>query len=71
MGALEYTTDRQIISTDNNEFSDGDRDENLWDEDLTDTDIPTDDDIPDGVNESRERPRPEYDEEGFRHKPEQ
>ena len=52
--------DYTVNSTDNNEYADGDRDENLWFEDLFDTDIPEDD-----LFSDESRPRPEYAENGF------
>lgn len=63
---MEFTSDRVVDSTDNNEYADGDRDETLWEEDIVDTGIPVDDTIPGGLDESGEGDRPEYGEEGFR-----
>lgn len=62
----ELISDRVIDSTDNNEYADGDRDENFWEEDIIDTEIPVDDTIPGGLDETGEGHRPEYHEEGFR-----
>lgn len=67
MGYFEYGADRQIISSDLNEYAEGDRDETLWDSDLTDDERAWDDLIPDGVNEERRYPHPVYEEEGFRY----
>lgn len=65
MTYFEYT-DRVVDSTDNNEYADGDRDETLWEDDLVDTEIPEADDIIEAEETKGERPRPEYNEEGFR-----
>lgn len=62
-------SDRTILSTDNNGFAGDERDENFIEADLVDTQIPTDDRIPDGTGEIVEDRRPVYDEEGYRHKP--
>lgn len=69
MGKLAYRNDRTILSTENNGFAGNERDENLIEENLVDTQIPTDDRIPDGVHEIVEDDRPVYDEEGYRNKP--
>lgn len=63
---LRYDSDRTVDSTENNEYTEDFRDENLVDENLLDVDIPLDDRIPDGVNEERQNDRPLYDEEGYR-----
>ena len=49
--------------------SGGERDENLIDEELLETEIPLDDRIPDAAHEDGENDRPVYDEEGYRHDP--
>lgn len=69
MGKAAFKNDRIIFSTENNGFAGNERDENLIDENLVDTEIPTDDRIPDGTNEIVEDDRPVYDEEGYRNKP--
>lgn len=69
MERLKYRNDRTILSTDNNGLAGNQRDENLWEEDLIDTQIPVDDRIPDGVDEIVEDDRPVYDEQGYRHNP--
>lgn len=60
-----YFSDYTINSSDTNEYADGDRDENLWEEDLLDVDIPDDDLIPEAAGEYGGQ-RPEYNEEGYR-----
>lgn len=65
MKNLEYESDRTVDSTENNEYSEGLRDENLVDENLLDINTPVDDKIPYGVREIREGDRPLYDEEGY------
>ena len=69
MGKLEIRNDRTVLSTDNNGYAGNERDENLIEEDLVDTEIPVDDRIPDGIGEIVEDDRPVYDEEGYRHEP--
>lgn len=69
MGKIEIRNDRMIFSTENNGFAGNERDENLIEEDLIDTEIPIADRIPDGINEIVEDDRPVYDEEGYRHEP--
>lgn len=69
MGKIEIRNDRTIFSTENNGFAGNERDENLIEEDLIDTEIPIADRIPDGINEIVEDDRPVYDEEGYRHEP--
>ncbi len=69
MSTIEFKPDRQIISTDNNEFVDGDRDENLWDEDLANEEIPLDDNLPDELYETGRVPRPEFNEQEYRNHP--
>ena len=66
MKQVKFDTDRVVDSTENNEYTDGYRDENLVDENLLDTEIPTDDEIPDGVDEDRTEDRPQYNEQGYR-----
>ena len=66
MANFNYNPDRVADSTDNNEYADGDRDENLWEEDIVDTDIATDDAIINGEEDKGEGERPEYSEAGFR-----
>jgi len=61
---IAFKTDRVRNSTDNNEYSEGLRDETELAEELIDTEIPTDDMIPDGINETQEGDRPLYDEMG-------
>ena len=53
----------------NNGFAGGERDENLIDEELLETEIPLDDRIPDAAHEDAENDRPVYDEEGYRYDP--
>ncbi len=60
---FDYISDRVVDSTDNNEYADGDRDENFWEEDIVDTEIPADDRFSKYMDEDH---RPEYGEEGFR-----
>ena len=66
MKRVKFDTDRTVDSTENNEYTESNRDENLVDENIWDTDIPIDDEIPDGVDEDRMDDRPLYDEEGYR-----
>ncbi len=66
MTPFEFISDRVIDSTDNNEYADGDRDENFWEEDILDTEISMDDPLSDGLDETGDGRRPEYGEEGFR-----
>ena len=67
MDIVEFPNDRTVISTENNGFAGGERDENLIDEELLETEIPLDDRIPDAAHEDAENDRPVYDEEGYRH----
>lgn len=69
MDEIKFRNDRTILSTSNNGFAGNERDENLVEENLVDTEIPTEDRIPDGVDEIIEDDRPVYDEEGYRNKP--
>lgn len=69
MGKIALPTDRTILSTDNNGFAGNERDETLVDENLRDSEIATDDQIPDGIGEIAEDNRPVYDEEGYTHAP--
>lgn len=69
MGKIEIRSDRTILSTQNNGYAGDERDENLVEEDLVDTEIPLADRIPDGIGEIAEDERSVYDEEGYRHKP--
>lgn len=69
MGKIEFSTDRRVISTQNNGFAGNERDETLIDENLLETEIPLDDSIPDAVHETEEAERPVYDEEGYRNDP--
>lgn len=69
MDEVKFRNDRTILSTSNNGFAGNERDENLVEENLVDTEIPTEDRIPDGVDEIIEDDRPVYDEEGYRNKP--
>ena len=69
MDIVEFPNDRTVISTENNGFAGGERDENLIDEELLETEIPLDDRIPDAAHEDAENDRPVYDEEGYRHDP--
>ena len=69
MDIVEFPNDRTVISTENNGFAGGERDENLIDEELLETEIPLDDRIPDAAHEDAENDRPVYDEEGYRYDP--
>ena len=42
MDIVEFPNDRTVISTENNGFAGGERDENLIDEELLETEIPLD-----------------------------
>ncbi len=67
MDYTDYSPDRHALSTDNNEFAEGVRDETRWDSDLVDIDIATDDVLSNTLDEDLRNDRPLYDEEGFRH----
>jgi hypothetical protein len=57
-------SDRHILSTDNNEYADGLNDENEWEENILDSEIPLDDDISDWYDDPEDS-REEYNETGF------
>jgi hypothetical protein len=57
--------DRQIFSTDNNEYAEGLNDENLWEEEILDYDVAMDDDTGQYCATLDERKRPLYSENGF------
>jgi hypothetical protein len=63
---IKYDADRIIDSTENNEYSEEQRDETLIEENILDTELPIDDEIPEEVDETREDDRPSYEEEGYR-----
>lgn len=63
---IKMETDRQVLSTDNNEFAEGLNDENLWEEDIVDVNVPIADDIPEGVDETGFADREPYNENGYR-----
>lgn len=65
MKKVQYRTDRQINSTENNGYAVGVRDENLVSKDLIDTEIPETDVLPKAIRETGEEPRETYNEEGF------
>ncbi|MCD7962024.1 MAG: hypothetical protein LUF90_00340 [Rikenellaceae bacterium] len=67
MSIIEFPTDRIIDSTENNEFAEGTNDENLWKEDIVDTQISSDDRIPDVTNETGIEDTPVYNENGYKH----
>lgn len=69
MSKLRFSSDRSINTTENNEYAEGYRDENLIEKDGIDSEIPLDDEIPDIVNESGEEDRPIYNEEGYENDP--
>ena len=69
MGKIILPNDCTILSTDNNGYAGNERDETLVDENLWDSEIATDDRIPDGIDEIVEDNRPVYDEEGYTHEP--
>ncbi len=63
---MQFDSDRQIMSTENNGYAEGVRDESLWQEDILNSEMPLSDGIPDPEDdktglESREV----YNEEGF------
>lgn len=64
MSEFEFATDRTIISTENNEYATGLRDENEAPVDLVEPYTVIDDIIPEAVHENGENPRPLYDENG-------
>ena len=61
---LKYDSDRTIDSTDNNEYAEGFRDEDIAGLDIVGEEIPRSDYIPDGLNEDGQSDRPIYDESG-------
>lgn len=65
MENLDYD-DRIIDSTENNEYNEGLRDENLIEENLIDVDIPEDDLIANEARREKEDNRPLYSEDGLR-----
>lgn len=67
MARLRFSTDRRILSTENNGYAQGIRDENLWDKELIDTEIPAADIIPIKANEAGVKKRSVYNEPGFKH----
>lgn len=69
MAKVKFPSDRTILSTGNNGFAGSERDETLIEENLVDTQIPTDDRIPDGTDEIVEDDRPVYDEQGYENSP--
>ena len=69
MNDVKFPSDRTILSTDNNGFAGDERDENLVAENLWESEIPTDDRIPDATGEIDEDNRPVYDEEGYGNDP--
>lgn len=69
MNNIKFPSDRTIFSTDNNGFAGNERDENLVDENLWESEIPTDDRIPDATDEIEQDNRPVYDEEGYGNDP--
>lgn len=64
MKTVRYDSDRTIDSTENNEYAEGYRDEILAGETIFGEQIPTDEFIPEGVNEDELGDRPLYDENG-------
>ena len=68
---LRYDSDRTIDSTDNNEYAEGYRDEDIAGLEIVGEDIPASDYIPDGVNEDIFNDRPIYDESGAEDAPRQ
>ena len=67
MEQVDSNSDRIIDSTENNEYVEDFRDENLVDENLLDVDIPLDDIIPAVIHkQEKDNGRPLYDEEGYR-----
>lgn len=69
MNDVKFPSDRTILPTDNNGFAGDERDENLVAENLWESEIPTDDRIPDATGEIEEDNRPVYDEEGYGNDP--
>jgi hypothetical protein len=65
MSRFHLHSDRVIDSTDNNEYSEGLRDETISEEYLIDTDVPVDDAISQEVSDTPEGERPLYDEQGY------
>ena len=69
MDIVEFPNDRTVISTENNGFAGGERDENLIDEELLETEIPLDDRIPDAAHEYAEHDHHVYEKESYRYDP--
>ncbi len=69
MNKIKFPTDRQILSTENNGYADGTRDESLWPKDLVDTEIPETDAVIEAYDEDGTEDREVYDEEGFLNDP--
>lgn len=61
----DIPADRQIFSTGNNEYATGLNDENEWQENIVDYDIPMDDEIADYFEDPDEAARPLYNETGY------
>jgi len=61
---LRYDSDRTIDSTENNEYAEGFRDEDIAGLNIVGEEIPRSDYIPDGLNEDGGNDRPLYDESG-------
>lgn len=55
----------KILSTENNEYATGRNDENEWLENITDYDVPLDDEIADYFEDPDEAARPLYNETGY------
>ncbi len=64
MSLLKIINDRKIDSTENNDFAEGYQDENLWEQDQTDTEISLDNILTDEF-ETPEDNGPVYNESGY------
>ncbi len=66
MDLSQIPTDRQIMSTENNGYAEGVRDENLWPEDILNSEMPLSDGIPDPEDDRTGLENREvYNEEGY------
>ncbi len=65
MNFTDTLLDRRMMSTDNNEYAMGLNDENEWDENIMDYEVPLDDRLDDYLSEERDNENALYNESGF------
>ncbi|MDR1671201.1 MAG: hypothetical protein LBR57_01635 [Alistipes sp.] len=65
MNLIDTFTDRRSLSTDTNEYATGLNDENEWEEDIVDYDIPIDDILDDYLAGETDDSRYLYNERGY------